>query len=157
MRERRQAARVRDGLDDRGHAGPASGDEGGTVVAEQPIERVAAIDGVPGRDQCVGDERAAHTSAARRRRRREQDLDVDGAVQRLETEADLLHPLDASQALRLKESIEALVVRVEEIAQDVDVASAIDRRHLDAVDEAKAERVRRPRALRRARRGCRDR
>ena len=89
--------------------------------------------------------------------RREERVEVDGAVERLQADRDFPHALDAGGALDLEKAREVHVRGVEEVAEHVDVAPAVDSRDLDAVDQPDAVGVRRLAAPRPVRRPCRDR
>ena len=78
-------------------------------------------------------QRAADTPAAPGRRRREERLDVDRAIQSLQSGGDFPHALDARGTLSLQEPLEGDVLGLEKIAQDVNVAAGVHSRHLAAV------------------------
>ena len=59
------------------------------------------------RDERIGHERATDAPSAGGGRRREERVDVDGAVQRLQSDRDFPHPLDAGGALGLEETRES--------------------------------------------------
>ena len=104
MRERRQAAGSGDGRDDLRHVGAATRDERRPIVAEQAVEGISTIEGVPGRHERVGNERTSDTPAAGRRGRRQEGVDIDGAVQGLQPERNFSHALDPRESLHLRES-----------------------------------------------------
>ncbi len=138
MRQRREAVGGVDDLDDVRRRRTRARHERGHAGGEKAIERLLQRLHVAGLEQRACQQRPSDRAARPGRRVFEDALDLDRCAQRREPRADLAQPRHAKRALLLQERRQRLVIDVDEVAQDVDVAFLVDRRDLDARNQPKS-------------------
>ncbi len=118
--------------------GPVRGDECRSAGGEPALESVLAVGGMAGGDERIGNRRAADASAIRRRtldqRLRCRQRSRGRAAGRRFRARGRREPSAATRG----SSVSRRVGGIEKVAEDVHVASALDRGDLDAVDEPEA-------------------
>ncbi len=112
-----------------------------TTDAEQPVERILAIQGLPGCHESIGEQWTPQASTVARDGK--DPVDVDGMVQRPQPLGHALQSIDATATLGLEEQAERRIVRIDEIPEHVHVTVIFDGRDLDTVDQPDGQRLRR--------------
>lgn len=113
----------------------------GATLAEQSIERVGSIAGVAVRDQRIGNLRTADGLAGLPRELGDERGHVKLVAEVPQALADCRRARATLDPLPAEKRVEDAGSRLDEIAKDVDISPALDRRNLDAVDDAEAERT----------------
>lgn len=138
MCERRDAARRREDLDYPRDRRSPPGNERGAPGAQQPIECVPAIGGVPGLDQRIGHLRPPDAPVRMPPRPRDEQVQRHGQPQRPQSLADLDDTPEAIGPLRLEKRSQPVAAGVEEVAEHVNVPALLDGGDLDAAHKRDA-------------------
>ena len=116
--------------------------KGGASGRQPSIERVLHRCRVAGAHQFARDLRTADRRTGPGRRRRQHSLNVRGNVERCQPARDRPDALNTQGALSDEQRRQRLALGIEEVAQHVDVTAIVDRRDLDAGNDADALRLR---------------
>lgn len=132
MRERCDAARPMKSFNDCFRRRTGSFDKGRPPLTQPGLKRVARRRHVPGRDHRARQCRPADRSSVMCAGLFEQRLYVYWQPEMIKANRHVGDPSDSHRPLRGKESIQALVFRVKEVAEHVHVPTVFDRRNLNA-------------------------
>ena len=137
---------------------PLRGTNARASFAEQHVERFATIRACTGRDERIGELRAADRPARSARGVGDERTQSRPAYPRsVRRPAITFRRRSRSARCARRKSTNGANSRIDEVAEDVDVARRFDRGDLDAGNKTKAVPCRQRPALRQCRRWCRDR
>jgi len=103
--------------------------------SQQPLERIVAITGVTGADECIRYLWSADTAASAGRHRRNQRFRIDGVTKSRESIADLSNAFSALTTLRLQKITQGGARRIDKVGEHVDVSAIFDSGDLHSRDQ----------------------
>ena len=137
MCERRDTPRGPDDRRDLTNRRAAAGHESRASFAQEHIERFATIRHVTGRDERIGQLRAANRPARSARGVGDERTNLDRIPEIFQTSRHHVQATQTVGALRAQEIDERSKLRIDEVAQDVDVARRFDSGDFDSRNKTK--------------------